>query len=127
MHGYHTNKLCIGIHITGIQSGEPILIGGSVTITCTTDSPADSIMLLQDDQPKAQQLSTTTLMYTIYFVTDSIHGNIFKCEALLTGRTDTSDTAFESLTLSIKGIIKLAGYSMRFINFPCSSPTTYYY
>ncbi|XP_064386526.1 sushi, von Willebrand factor type A, EGF and pentraxin domain-containing protein 1-like isoform X2 [Halichondria panicea] len=93
---------CKGIHITGIQSGEPILIGGSVTITCTTDSPADSIMLLQDDQPKAQQLSTTTLMYTIYFVTDSIHGNIFKCEALLTGRTDTSDTAFESLTLSIK-------------------------
>ncbi len=50
-----------GITITGIQSGVPILIGGSVTINCTTDSPADSIMLLQDDQPlhEAHQSSTT--------------------------------------------------------------------
>ena len=93
-----------GITITGIQSGVPILIGDSVTITCTTDYPADSIMLLQEDQPlhAAQQSSTTILMYTIPLVSDNIHRNTFKCEALLAERTDPSDTAFDMVTISIE-------------------------
>ncbi len=93
-----------GITLTGIQSDVPILIGGSVTITCTTDSPADSIMLLQDDQPLlGTVMQSTILTYTISLVTDNIHRNTFKCEALLTGRTDRSDTAFQSVTVSARG------------------------
>ncbi len=94
-----------GITISGIQSGAPILIGGSVTITCTTDSPADSIMLLQDDEPLHDSSSVINhhLTYTISLVTDSIHRNTFKCEALLTGRIDPSDTAFDMVTISIEG------------------------
>ncbi len=93
-----------GVTITGIQSGVSIFIGGSVTITCTTDSPADSIMLLQDNQPLhgTHQSSTTILMYTIPLVTDSINGNIFKCEAKLTGRTYSSNTASDMVTIFIK-------------------------
>ncbi len=100
-----TTLIITGITITGVQSGMPILIGGSVTINCTTDSPADSIMLLQDDQPLhgTQQSSTTILMYTIPLVTDSINGNTFKCEAKLTERTFSSDTAFDMVTISIQG------------------------
>ena len=92
-----------GVTITGIQSGGPILIGGSVTITCTTDSPADSIMLLQDDQPLYGTHHSTILLYTISLVSDNIHGNTFKCEALLTGRTSSSDTAFDTVTIFIAG------------------------
>ena len=104
VHNMHAPYSNTGVHIGGIQSGVPILIGGSVTISCTTDSPADSIMLLQDDQPlhEAQQSSTTTLMYTSSFVSDSIHRNTFKCEALLTERTYSSDTAFDMVTISIE-------------------------
>ncbi len=94
---------CTGITIGGIQSGFPILIGDSVTITCTTDSPADSIMLLQDDQPLYGTHQSTILLYTIPLVSDSIHGNTFKCEALLTGRTSSSDTAFDTVTILIAG------------------------
>ncbi len=92
-----------GVHITGIQSDVPILIGGSVTITCTTDSPADSIMLLQDDQPRHETNNQTTLTYNISLVSDSIHRNAFKCEANLTGRTNSSDIAFDIVTISIEG------------------------
>ncbi|XP_064386053.1 sushi, von Willebrand factor type A, EGF and pentraxin domain-containing protein 1-like [Halichondria panicea] len=92
---------CRGITIGGIQSGVSIYIGDSVTITCTTDSPADSVMLLQDDQPLHETNSQTTLMHNIS-VTDSINGNIFKCEANLTGRTYSSDTTFDMVTISIK-------------------------
>ena len=90
-----------GITIAGIQSGVPILIGDSVTITCTTDSSADSITLLQDGQVLHGTVmqSTTTLTYTISFVSDSIHGNTFKCEANFVG---TSDTAFVNATATIK-------------------------
>ena len=88
-----------GVHITGIQSGVPILIGGSVTITCTTDSPADSIILLQDDQHLHETRQSTNLIYTIPLVTDSMHGNIFKCEAYFLG---TSDSAFENVITTVK-------------------------
>ncbi len=101
VHNMHAPYSNTGIHIGGIQSGEPISFGVSVTITCTTDSPADSIMLLQDDQPLHGTNSQTTLMYTIS-VTDSIDGNIFKCEANLTGRTYSSNIAFDMVTISIK-------------------------
>ncbi len=93
-----------GVTISGIQSGLSILIGSSVTITCTTDSPADSIMLLQDDQPLNEtQQSPTILTYTISLVTDSIHQNTFKCEAKLAERTNFSDTAFDMVIISIQG------------------------
>ncbi len=93
-----------GVRITGIQSGVPIAIGRSVIITCTTDSLADSIMLLQDGQSLHEtHQSTSTLTYTISLVNDSIHGNTFKCEAKLTGRTYSSDTAFFMVTISIQG------------------------
>ncbi len=99
-----------GITISGIQSGVPILIGGSITITCTTESPADSIMLLRDDQPlHGIHQSIQTLMHTI-LVTDNIHQNTFKCEANFTGSSDTAvdqvtatiDSKFLLLTLSCK-------------------------
>ena len=83
-----------------------IYIGDSVTITCTTDSPADSVMLLQDDQPLHETNSQTTLMHNIS-VTDSIDGNIFKCEANLTGRTYFSDATFDMVTISIKSKSKI--------------------
>ncbi len=98
-----------GITISGIQSGVPILIGGSITITCTTDSPADSIMLFRDDQPLHEiHQSIQTLMHTI-LVTDNIHQNTFKCEANFTGSSDTAidqvtatiDSKFLLLTLSL--------------------------
>ncbi len=93
----------IGITLTGVQSGVPILIGGSVTITCTTDSPADSIMLLQDDQPLHETNNQTALTYNISVVFDSIYKNTFKCEAKLTARTDPADTAFDMIIISIQG------------------------
>ncbi|XP_064386521.1 uncharacterized protein LOC135335055 isoform X2 [Halichondria panicea] len=93
---------CRGVTISGI-TGVPILIGGSVIITCTTDSPADSIMLLQDNQPLHEtQQSSTILTYNISLVSDSIYGNTFKCEANLTGRTNSSDIAFNIVTISIE-------------------------
>ena len=58
-------------------------------------------MLLQDNQSLHETNSQTTLMHTIS-VTDSIDGNIFKCEANLTGRTYSSDTAFDMVTTSIE-------------------------
>ena len=93
-----------GIFISVIQSDAPILIGGSVTITCTTDSPADSIMLFQDNEPLHDTINNqTALTYNISLVTDSIHGNIFKCEAKLTERTYFSDIAFGMVTISVEG------------------------
>ncbi len=83
----------------GIQSGVPILIGSSVTITCTTDSPADSIMLLRDDQPIHGTHQSTNLTYAISLVNDSIHRNTFKCVANFLG---SFDTAFDSATATIK-------------------------
>ncbi len=96
---------CAGITLTGIQAGVSILIGGSVTITCTTGFPADSIMLLQDNQPLHETNSQTTLIHSLIHtisVTDSIDGNIFKCEANLTGRTYSLDTASDMVIVSIK-------------------------
>ena len=63
-------------------------------------------MLLQDDQPLHETNSQTTLMHNIS-VTDSINGNIFKCEANLTGRTYSSDTTFDMVTISIKSKSKI--------------------
>ncbi len=90
---------------TGITiAGVPILIGGSVTITCTTDSPADSIILLQDDQLLlGTVMQPTILTYTIPLVNDSIHGNTFRCEGLLIGRTNSSNIAFDMVTVSLEG------------------------
>ncbi len=103
----HHSLYNTGVTIGGIQSGVPILIGGSVTITCTTDFPADSIMLLRDDQPLHEiHQSTKTLMHTI-LVTDNIHQNTFKCEANFAGSsafdqvTATIDSKFLLLTLSL--------------------------
>ncbi len=102
-HNMHTLTRT-GIFISVIQSGVPILIGDSVTITCTTDSPADSIMLFQDNEPLYDTNNNqTALTYNISLVTDSIHGNIFKCEANLTGRTYSSDTASDMVTIFVEG------------------------
>ncbi len=91
---YHTNT---GVNISGIQSGVSILIGSSVTITCTTDSPADSIMLLRDDQPFHETQQSTNLTYAISLVNDSIHGNTFKCVANFLG-----SLAFDNATATIE-------------------------
>ena len=117
---------CIPYINTGVNIGAdmPILIGGSVTITCTTDSPADSIMLFQDDQPLHGTVmqSTTILTYTISLVSDSIHGNTFKCEALL---ANISDTAFDIVIISLDGKTILIAYGF-YLTLSHSSPTTNY-
>ena len=61
-------------------------------------------MLLRDDQPlHGTNNNQTALTYNISLVTDSIHGNIFKCKAMLTERTYFSDIAFDMVTISVKG------------------------
>ncbi len=81
-----------------------LTVGESATIICTTESPADSIMLLQNDRVvnKITQ-DGMELMHIISLLKDNIHGNTFKCVANLTERTDTSDTAFNSSTISVTG------------------------
>ncbi len=70
-------------------------------------------MLLRDGQAFHETHQSTILMYTISFVNDSIHQNTFKCEAKLTGRTNSFDTASDSVTISVEGksIIVLRIYS----------------
>ena len=88
-----------GITLTGIQSGVPILIGGSVTINCTTIFSADSIILLQDNHPLyGTRQSSTILTHNIPLVNDSIHRNTFKCVANF---SETPDTAFDNVTTII--------------------------
>ncbi len=82
-------------------------------------------MLLRDGRAFHETHQSTILVYTISFVNDSIHQNTFKCEALLTGRTIDSNTASDSVTVTIsvegKSIIAYGYYS----TLPHSSPTTY--
>ncbi len=91
----------IGVTISGVQS--MLTVGESATINCTTDSPADSIMLLQNNRIVKVTQDGMELMHTISLLKDSIHGNIFKCVAHLTGRTNNSDTAFDNETVSLIG------------------------
>ncbi len=87
-----------------ISADMPILIGASVIINCTTDSPADSITLLQNGRLlHGIHQSSTILTYNISLVTDNIYGNTFKCEAKLTGRTNSSDTVFDMVIISLEG------------------------
>ncbi len=63
-------------------------------------------MLLQNDRVIAHLITQdddgTKLVYEVH-VNDSFHRNIFKCVAHLTGRANTSDTAFNGSTISVTG------------------------
>ena len=80
-------------------------MGDSATITCITDSLADSIVLLQNDIVVSHQVNHSVLTHNISLVNDTNHGDTFKCVANLTGRTHSSDTAFNNITVSVTGIL----------------------
>ena len=82
-------------------------MGDSATITCITDSLADSVVLLQNDNVVSLQVNQSVLTHNISLVNDTNHGDTFKCVANLTGRESDSDTAFDNKTITVKGTHKI--------------------
>ncbi len=99
-----------GVNIS-VQS--VLRVGDSATITCITDSPADSIVLLQNNNVVSRQSNKEELVnltHIISLVNDTNHGDTFKCVANLTGRESDSDTAFDNKTVSVKGTLNCINY-----------------